>query len=51
MLNDPSLEIRYDAVQKVIGQASQSLSSRQPGRRSVVVPTGVGSRPRRKAGG
>jgi len=27
MLNDPSLEIRYDAVQKVIGQASQSLSS------------------------
>jgi len=26
MLNDPSLEIRYDAVQKVIDQASQSLS-------------------------
>ena len=26
MLNDPSLEIRYDAVQKVIGQAGQSLT-------------------------
>jgi len=31
MLNDPSLEIRYDAVQKVIDQAGQSLaSSNQP---------------------
>ena len=27
MLNDPSLEIRYDAVQKIIGQANQSLST------------------------
>jgi hypothetical protein len=27
MLNDPSLEIRYEAVQKVIGQAGQSLSA------------------------
>jgi hypothetical protein len=31
MLNDPSLEIRYDAVQKVIDHAGQSLaSSNQP---------------------
>jgi hypothetical protein len=27
MLNDPSLEIRYDAVQKVMDQAAQSLSA------------------------
>jgi hypothetical protein len=27
MLNDPSLEIRYDAVQKVIDQAGQSLAA------------------------
>ncbi len=27
MLNDPSLEIRFDAVQKVIDQAAQSLAS------------------------
>ena len=27
MLNDPSMEIRYDAVQKVIGQAAQSLAA------------------------
>ena len=27
MLNDPSLDLRYDAVQKVIGQAAQSLSA------------------------
>ena len=32
MLNDPSLEIRYDAVQKVIDQAGQSLAaSNKPG--------------------
>lgn len=32
MLNDPSLEIRYDAVQKVIDQASQSLAAKnKPG--------------------